>query len=87
MVKLSEPESEGLFKPLTPAKARVAECVADGLTYPQIAARLGLSRNTVQHYVHTIAQYIEIRELLPMTPYRRVQVWMIRVRAGINTPE
>jgi DNA-binding NarL/FixJ family response regulator len=66
-------------------KAKVAECVAEGLSYPQIAVRLGLSRNTVQHYVHSIAQLIEIRDLYPMTPYRRVQVWMIRVRAGIDT--
>jgi DNA-binding NarL/FixJ family response regulator len=76
--------SASLFKPLTPAKARVAECVADGLTYPEIALRLGLSRNTVQHYVHSIAQLIEIRDITHMTPYRRVQVWMIRVRAGID---
>ena len=42
---------------LTPAEQAVADLVADGLTNPQIGARLYISRRTVQtHLVHVFAK-------------------------------
>jgi DNA-binding NarL/FixJ family response regulator len=68
----------GLFRPLSPSKARVARCAADGLTYPQIALKLELSIYTVHHYMQTISELIEDRDLDGLPRYEKVQVWAKR---------
>lgn len=42
-------------RPITPAQARVAELVAQGLSYGTIAKRLELSRHTVRAHIRAIA--------------------------------
>ncbi|HVQ96909.1 MAG TPA: AAA family ATPase [Mycobacteriales bacterium] len=46
---------------LTPAEARVAEFVSDGLSNPQIAGQLYLSRRTVQTHVSHILTKLDLR--------------------------
>jgi DNA-binding CsgD family transcriptional regulator len=45
---------------LTPTETRVAHLVAQGLSNPDIAARLFLSRNTVQTHVSHILAKLEV---------------------------
>lgn len=44
--------------PLTPAEMRVVELVARGMSYEQIAARLGLGRGTIKTHVTRAADKI-----------------------------
>jgi DNA-binding CsgD family transcriptional regulator len=53
---------------LTPSERQVAELAADGLTTPQIAARLHISRNTVETHLRHIYRKLDVsgrRELSP----------------------
>jgi DNA-binding NarL/FixJ family response regulator len=51
----AENESElAFFEPLTDRELRVLNLVADGLSNPQIARLLGISRNTVKFHVRSI---------------------------------
>jgi NarL family two-component system response regulator YdfI len=51
----AENESDlAFFEPLTDRELRVLNLVADGLSNPQIARLLGISRNTVKFHVSSI---------------------------------
>jgi DNA-binding CsgD family transcriptional regulator len=70
--------------PLTAREHQVAQLVADGLTNPQIAARLGVSpRTVVNHLEH-------IRAKLDLRTRTQVATWITRryPRSGTaNQPE
>jgi len=50
----AENESVAFLEPLTDRELRVLNLVADGLSNPQIARLLGISRNTVKFHVRSI---------------------------------
>lgn len=62
------------LRPLTDAQRRVAACVVDGLSYREIATKLGCGVRTVRSHVDEIAN-----KLPPpagaITPYKRVLLW------------
>jgi DNA-binding CsgD family transcriptional regulator len=49
------------WESLTPAETRVVELVADGLTNPQIARRLYVSRDTVKSHVSSALMKLALR--------------------------
>src|SRR6266511_2546893 len=54
------------WEALTPTERRVAELVAQGLSNPDIAAELFLSRNTVQTHVSHILAKLELRSRIEL---------------------
>lgn len=57
--KRSRPSSG--WRSLTPTEARVAELVSEGLTNPQIADRLFVSRRTVQTHLYNIFAKLDVQ--------------------------
>jgi DNA-binding NarL/FixJ family response regulator len=49
------------WESLTPTQQRIALLVAKGLSNPDIAAQLSVSRNTVQTHVSSILSKLDIR--------------------------
>lgn len=43
-----------LLRPLTAREQQILQCLVDGMSRPQIAARLGMSPNTVRTHVHNV---------------------------------
>jgi DNA-binding NarL/FixJ family response regulator len=48
--------ADGLLEPLTDRELEILAAVADGLSNPDIARRLGLAEGTVKNYVSRILQ-------------------------------
>ena len=54
-IRQTDPEWESAFlEPLTERELNILNLVADGLSNPEIARRLGISRNTVKFHVSSI---------------------------------
>lgn len=69
-----------MIRPLSPGQTKVAECVAQGWTYQQIALHLGLSHHTVKHYVERTSDKLDDSDVeYGISPYRRVQRWMLTI--------
>ena len=51
---------------MTPSESRIARLVAQGLSNPDIAAELQLSRNTVQTHVSHILSKLQMRSRLEL---------------------
>lgn len=64
------------FKPLTPAQERVANLIARGWGYKQVAQRLRTSPRTVEHHVEAIAGLLPDDDL---SPRERVRIWALCV--------
>jgi DNA-binding NarL/FixJ family response regulator len=52
---------EEAISPLTPRQQEVALLIAQGLTNPEIAQRLGLSTFTVRHHVSNILRRLGVQ--------------------------
>lgn len=64
------------FKPLTPCQAKVADLIARGWDFKEVAQRLRKSPRTIEHQVEAIAA------LLPddgLSPKERVRLWALCV--------
>jgi DNA-binding NarL/FixJ family response regulator len=64
------------FRPLTAREEQVAECVGRGLSYRDIAAKLGISPFTVRAHVVAIAAKLPAR-VAPLSafPCTRIMLW------------
>ncbi len=61
---------------LTERQEKIAECIADGLSYRAIARVLGISAFTVRKHVIAIVKKLPSdRAAEHLTPYRRVVNW------------
>ncbi len=58
---------------LSPTEQRVAELVAEGLTNPQIAERMFLSRRTVQNHISNAFQKLNMHSRVQLALHIQAQ--------------
>lgn len=63
---------------LSRSEERIVELVCEGLTNPQIAERLYLSRRTVQSHLYSIFKKLGVKS--------RTELATLAVRAGLGSP-
>lgn len=68
------------FRPLTPGMLKIAELIADGLTNPQIAARLSLSKATISNRITAMMVLFRNPDRLPARHVIRIYIENQRAR-------
>lgn len=69
----------GPLRPLSARQREIAEGIADGLSYAEIGAKLGISPHTVSAHVRMLAAVFDVdRELSrALAPRQVIYTWMM----------